>query len=65
MLFQSFLTHQILHSQHFQNKVAEIRGETKFWGGWGWVPVNPTPPPTKLGGDAPACSMVGTGLTLG
>ena len=30
--------------QHFQNKVAEIRGETNFGGRWVWVPMNPSPP---------------------
>ena len=35
---------------HFQNKVAEIRRETKFWGRWVRVPINPSPQ-TKLRGD--------------
>ena len=34
---------QFLLFQHFQNKVAEIRGEIKFWGKWVWVPMNPSP----------------------
>ena len=33
--------------QHFPNKLAEIRGETKFGGMWDWVPMNPSPPPNK------------------
>ena len=38
--------------QHFQNKVAEIRGETKFWGRWVWIHINPSPPQSKFGGGA-------------
>ena len=45
-----FLTHRLGRYlskfrifQYFPNKVAEIRRETKFWGKWGWVPMNPSP----------------------
>ena len=33
--------------QHFQNKVAKIRGETIFWVRWVWVPIESPPPPMK------------------
>ena len=51
LFFDTYSFFSIFH--HFQNKVAEIRGETKFWGLVGLGAYESVPPQRKLRGDAP------------
>ena len=37
----------------FKIKWPKFEEKLNFWGRWVWVPMNPSPPQTKLRGDAP------------